>query len=73
MEGDKNVRNCKFANPPLNVCQGRDENGSGCRTEHCSDNNLECERYRTFNRILENLDRKNPQPQARYARISTVG
>lgn len=67
------VRNCKFANPPFNVCQGTDDNGSAFRALNCSDNNLECEKYRTFDRILENLDRKNSHLNTRYARISTVG
>jgi len=74
MGGDNTRKDCRFANPPLNVCNCFDEKEHGVefRKVHCTGNPQNCERYETFSRILENLDRKKNQIPTRYQSICTV-
>ncbi len=74
MAGDTTRKTCRFANPPLNVCNCFDEKEHGVefRKIQCQDNPQNCERYETFSKILESLDKKKTQIPTRYQSICTV-
>lgn len=74
MGGDNTRKACRFANPPLNVCNCFDEkeNGVEFRRVQCPDSPQNCERYETFSRILENLDRKKAHVPTKYQSLRVV-